>query len=167
MPKYRHSLSLVVEPRPSALPAPAVGSKEAEDLHKSLELSQPASKATDFAHLSSAFAESLEDHVVREQANLAAAVSESRQSYDAAVANSLEESLEQNGRPRFGGVLRFCSLVLGIRAGQYSAKKLERWTGQMGFVASVNPDCRVDLQALRSKWANGCRKSASENSLGP
>eukprot|EP01047_Picozoa_sp_COSAG01_P014812 COSAG01_NODE_730_length_14022_cov_127.417511_2_plen_1094_part_00 len=89
-----------LETQPSAPPAPAVGSKEAEDLQKSLELSQPASKATDFAHLSSAFAESLEDHVVRERAHLTAAVSESRQSYDAAIANSLNESLEQNGRPR-------------------------------------------------------------------
>jgi hypothetical protein len=89
-----------LEPRPSAPPAPADGSKEAEDLQKSLELSQPASKATDFAHLSSAFAESLEHYVTREQANLKAAVSASRQDHDKAIANSLAESLEQNGRPR-------------------------------------------------------------------
>jgi hypothetical protein len=111
-----------LEPRPSAPPAPADGSKEAEDLQKSLELSQPASKATDFAHLSSAFAESLEQYVTREQANLKSAVSASRQDHDKAIANSLAESLEQNGRPR---------------------KQFKETHAHLGQLASMSPGPRV------------------------
>jgi hypothetical protein len=37
------------------------------------------------------------------------------------------------------------------KSASFSQKKLQRWTSQMAFVANVDPDCRVDLQRLRSQ----------------
>jgi hypothetical protein len=69
----------------------------------------------------------------------------------------LRSVVEQPGRLTIGTVkrARYGAVGLGlandILSGQFKAKTLTKWSSQMAYVASVDPDSRVDLQATRSR----------------
>eukprot|EP01047_Picozoa_sp_COSAG01_P084596 COSAG01_NODE_18226_length_1091_cov_1.657258_1_plen_81_part_00 len=58
-----------------------------------------------------------------------------------------------------------CRLSEKIRAGLHSGRELERWTGQMGYAATVDPTCRVELQALRSQIGTLGLKSSKKRRI--